>query len=102
MKASRPHIVLNEAGTPIIAGTQITVSQLVLGSLAYGWTPSELKFNHPQLSLEQIHSALAYYREHQAEFDQKIQQELEWLERFQAKQNTPSRLAKLLAQRRIS
>ena len=102
MKASRPHIVLNEAGTPVIVGTWVKVSHLILDHLVFGWTPGEIKLNHSELSLEQIHAALAYYYEHQIELDQTIYRELARIERFQAQQNKPPRLAQIVAQRRIS
>ncbi len=66
------HIVLDEAGVPLIAGTTMKVVELVLEYTAYGWSPEELHFQHPYLSLGQIHSALAYYWDHKAELDQDI------------------------------
>ena len=70
------HIVLNEAGIPIIAGTTMKVVELVLDHLAYGWSPEELSLHHPHLSLGQIHSALAYYWDHKEEVDQDIEHRL--------------------------
>jgi uncharacterized protein (DUF433 family) len=66
------HIVLDEAGIPLIAGTTMKVIELVLEQSAYGWSPEELHFQHPYLSLGQIHSALAYYWDHKEELDQDI------------------------------
>jgi uncharacterized protein (DUF433 family) len=66
------HIVLDEAGIPLIAGTTMKVIELVLEQTAYGWSPEELHFQHPYLSLGQIHSALAYYWDHKEELDQDI------------------------------
>lgn len=66
------HIVLDDAGVPCIAGTTMKVIELVLERSAYGWSPEELHFQHPYLSLGQIHSALAYYWDHQDELDQDI------------------------------
>jgi len=48
------------------------VVELVLDSQAYGWSPEELQFQHPYLTLGQIHSALAYYWDHQETLDQHI------------------------------
>jgi uncharacterized protein (DUF433 family) len=67
------HIVLNEANVPIIEGTTMKVVELVLDSRAYGWSPEELHFQHPYLTLGQIYSALAYYWDHQEELDQDIE-----------------------------
>jgi uncharacterized protein (DUF433 family) len=66
------HIVLDDAGIPLIASTTMKVIELVLEQTAYGWSPEELHFQHPYLSLGQIHSALAYYWDHRDELDQDI------------------------------
>jgi len=66
------HIVLDDAGVPLIAGTTMKVIELVLEHAAHGWSPEELHFQHPYLSLGQIYSALAYYWDHQDELDQDI------------------------------
>lgn len=66
------HIVLDEAGTPLIAGTTMKVVELIAEQTAYGWSAAELHFQHPYLSLGQIHSALAYYWDHREELDRDI------------------------------
>jgi uncharacterized protein (DUF433 family) len=66
------HILLDHSGVPLIAGTTMKVIELVLERAAYGWSPEELHFQHPYLSLGQIHSALAYYWDHKDELDQDI------------------------------
>lgn len=70
------HIVVNEAGIPIIAGTTIKVVELILDHKAYGWSPEELHLQHPHLSLGQIYSALGYYWDHQEEVEQDIERRL--------------------------
>jgi uncharacterized protein (DUF433 family) len=77
------HIVLSESGVPLIAGTSMKVIELVLDHKAYGWSPEELHLQHPHLSLGQIHSALAYYWDHQAEIEQEIEQGLQRVQEFQ-------------------
>lgn len=71
------HVVLDEAHVPIIAGATMKVTELVLAHLAYGWSPDELRFQFPSLTLGQIHSALAYYWDHRAELDKDIEQRLQ-------------------------
>ena len=66
------HIVLDDAGIPLIDGTTMKVVELVLEQSAHGWSSEELHFQHPTLSLGQIHSALAYYWDHKEELDQDI------------------------------
>ncbi len=67
------HIILTDAQVPVIAGTNMKVVELVLSHLAYGWSPEELHFQYPSLTMGQIHSALAYYWDHKAEFDKDIE-----------------------------
>ena len=70
------HIVLDDQGTPIISGTTMKVIELVLEKAAYGWSPEELHFQHPYLSLGKIHSALAYYWDHKESLDADIERRL--------------------------
>jgi uncharacterized protein (DUF433 family) len=86
------HIMLNEAGIPMIAGTDVKVLELVLERTAYGWSPEELHYQHPFLSLGQIYSALAYYYDHQQEIDEDIEQRLQRVDQIQ-RQKGPSPLA---------
>ena len=66
------HIVLDERGIPVLKGTTLKVTVLVVERLAYGWSPEELAFQHPSLTLGQIYSALAYYADHQEELDRDL------------------------------
>jgi uncharacterized protein (DUF433 family) len=77
------HITLNDAHVPLIAGTTMKVIELVLDHLAYGWSPEELHFQHPHLTMGQIHSALAYYWDHKAELDQDIARRLQVVDQLQ-------------------
>jgi uncharacterized protein (DUF433 family) len=73
METRYEHIMLNEDRVPSIAGTTMKVVE----QQAYGWSPEELHFQHPYLTLGQIHSALAYYWDHREELDRDIQRRLE-------------------------
>jgi hypothetical protein len=46
--------------------------------MAYGWSPEELHFQHPYLSMGQIHSALAYYWDHEEEINQQIEDDFQY------------------------
>jgi uncharacterized protein (DUF433 family) len=74
------HIVLDDSGIPFLAGTNTKVIELVLDKVAYGWSAEELHLQHPHLTLGQIHSALAYYWDHQDALDADIQRRLEFVE----------------------
>jgi uncharacterized protein (DUF433 family) len=95
------HIILNEAHVPMIAGTTMKVIELVLDHLAYGWSPEELHFQHPHLTLGQIHSALAYYWDHKAELDQDIQHRLQIVDQLPQTKSSTSLAERLKARRRI-
>lgn len=77
------HIVLDEGGVPRIAGTTMKVVELVTAQAAYGWSPEELRFQFPHLTLGQIHSALAYYWDHRDKLDRDIARRLAAVERQQ-------------------
>ncbi len=76
------HIVLDEQGVARIAGTTMKVVELVTAQLAYGWSPEELHFQFPHLTLGQIHSALAHYWDHRDELARDIARRLAAVERL--------------------
>ena len=67
------HVQLDSKGVPVIVGTTMKVVELVMAQMAYGWSPEEILFQHPYLTLGQIHSALAYYWDHKDELDSDIE-----------------------------
>lgn len=67
------HIQLDDRGVAWIDATNTKVIEVALDRVAHGWSPEEIHFQHPHLSLAQIHAALAYYYDHQLEMDQKIE-----------------------------
>jgi uncharacterized protein (DUF433 family) len=69
-------IELDERGVAWIAGTKVKVIEVILDKIAYGSSPEEIHFQHPSLSLAQIHAALTYYYENQVELDKQIKQGL--------------------------
>jgi uncharacterized protein (DUF433 family) len=66
---SYEHIVRDENGTPWIEGANTKLVELVGEVKTHGWSPEELAYQHPHLTLGQVHSALAYYWDHQSELD---------------------------------
>jgi uncharacterized protein (DUF433 family) len=69
-------ITIDEHGVAWVGGTRAKVAALVSDKRAYGWSPEEFKRQYPHLSLSQIHSAFAYYYDHQPEIDAQIAAEL--------------------------
>ena len=92
------HIILAEDDVPTIAGTNTKVVELVLETMAYGWSPEELHFQHPYLTLGQIHSALAYYWDHQTELDHDIERRLRFVNQVQQSLGPSPLVARLKAQ----
>ena len=70
-------IELDDRGIAWIAGTKVKVTEVVLDKIANGSSPEEIHFQHPNLSLAQIHGALTYYYENQDQVDQQIRRGLE-------------------------
>ncbi|NJL98831.1 MAG: DUF433 domain-containing protein [Synechococcaceae cyanobacterium SM2_3_2] len=71
------HIQLDENQVPVIEGSTMKVVELITSHLAHGWSPEELHFQYPHISLGKIYSALAYYWDHQAALDSDMKQRLE-------------------------
>lgn len=74
------HVQLDSKGVPVIVGATMKVVELVTAQMAYGWSPEELLFQHPYLTLGQIHSALAYYWDHKDELDADIERRRQYAE----------------------
>jgi uncharacterized protein (DUF433 family) len=65
-------IEIDGQGVAWIGGTKIKVIEIILDKMAYGWSPEEIHFQHPHLSLAQIYGALTYYYENQERLDAQI------------------------------
>lgn len=92
------HVQLDANGVPTIVSTNMKVVELVMAQLAHGWSPEELHFQHPYLSLGQIHSALAYYWDHKAELDEDIERRRKYAEEERGKAGTSPLANKLREQ----
>jgi len=95
------HVILNEDNVPIIADTNTKVIELILDKIAYGWSPEELRFQHPHLTLGQIYSALAYYSDHQEILDRVIEQQLKHVNQMEKNAQKTPLIAKLMAKNLI-
>jgi len=89
------HIAVGEDQVPVIAGTTIKVGELVAEKLAYGWSPEELHFQHPYLTLGQVYSALAYYADHAQEIDADLERRLRFVDRMRQTAARPPLLKRL-------
>lgn len=95
------YVQLNEAGVPIIQGTTMKVVELITAHKAYGWSPEEIHFQHPYLSMSQIHSAFAYYWDYKTDIDADIEKRLERVKQLQQSAPPFPLAAKLRAQGKL-
>ena len=75
VKSRHPYITRKKTvcgGKPVIAGTRIKVSQIAIEYERLSWTPDQIIDAHPHLRLAQVHDALSYYYENQAQIDRDI------------------------------
>jgi len=56
------------------------VIELVIAQNSYSWAPEEIQINHRDLSMGQIHAALAYYWDNQKTLDQDIERREQWIQ----------------------
>ena len=76
-------------GKPRIAGHRITAQNIAVWHEWMGRTADEIATDY-DLTLADVHAALAYYSTHQQEIDQAIHQSQEFVEAL--RQLTPSRV----------
>ena len=72
---ANPYVARNPEvanGKAVIAGTRIKVTQIALEYERLGWTADQIVDAHPHLTLAQVHGALSYYYDHQAELDAEL------------------------------
>ena len=68
-----PHLSVNSDGVVYVDGTTTKLIEVVQDHLAHHWDAEDIHHQHPDLGLAQIHAALAYYYDHQAEIDEEIE-----------------------------
>ena len=76
-KIDYPYIISNPdigGGRPVIAGTRITVN-CIAGYYQLGMSIDEILDSLHHLTPSQVHSALAYYFDHQDEIDLDLEEE---------------------------
>ena len=90
-KFDYPYIISNSGiagGRPVIEGTRITVNCIV-GYYQLGMSIDEILDSLHHLTPSQVHSALAYYFDHQAEINMDLEEEADiehWKNQVQSKQ----------------
>ncbi len=94
-----PHIV-KESGQParLEKHPRVHVAMIVMDYLAYGWSPDEIRRQHPHLTIAEVHASMGYYYDHQQEIDAEITAELEGVDRAMGNPQRSSVWLKLKAQ----
>jgi uncharacterized protein (DUF433 family) len=86
---SNSHIEVrpNRAGNPraYIAGTRVRVQDIYVDSEVYGMTPDEIAAGYPQLTLAQVHAALAHYFDHREEIQGEVREDRDLVQELKAK-----------------
>ena len=93
------YVVIDENNVPVIKGTNMKVIELVLAQKGYGWSPDELHFQYPHVSLAQVYSALAYYADHREQIEKQIKDDLKELDELQGRATTSALAEKIRAHR---
>ncbi len=85
-------IVFNAQNSPLIGGTTMKVIELAAEHLAYGWSPEELQYQHPYLTMGQVYAGLSYYWNHKAEMDAELERQEKEYQRLRTESmNSPIR-----------
>lgn len=82
------HIIQDKGicgGEPRIAGTRIKVKQIALEYERLGWSPDQICDAHPNLTLANVHTAIAYYYEHKFEIDESIKNDEDFIRKMKEK-----------------
>jgi uncharacterized protein (DUF433 family) len=72
MTLTLPHLLRDSKGILWIDDSGYRVIDLASEHLAHGWSADILQENHPDLSLAQIHAALAWFYDHEEEMRREI------------------------------
>lgn len=73
-------------GKPRLDGTRIKVQDIAIWYERMGLSPDEIITEWPELTLADVHSALAYYYGHRAEIEQQIKEDREFADKLRAGQ----------------
>lgn len=61
-------------GSPILEGTRIRVSDIVVAYDHHDLSPEEIVGEFPRLQLQDVHAALAYYHSHPGDIREEIRE----------------------------
>jgi uncharacterized protein (DUF433 family) len=87
-------------GKPRIAGHRIRVQDIVVWTEHCGMPPDEIVARHPQLTLADVHAALAYYYDHVTDIRRELQEDEELIAELKGKLGPGPLARKLLEEDR--
>jgi uncharacterized protein (DUF433 family) len=67
-------------GKPRIAGRRIRVQDIVAWYEYHGMTPDEIVSGYPQITLADVHAALAYYHMHRDEIQRQMKEDEQFID----------------------
>lgn len=71
-------------GKARITGSRITVQDIHIWAELEGRTPAEIVHDFPQLSIADVHAALAYFHDHREEIQAEMRRDEELVAKFKA------------------
>src|SRR5271168_3798331 len=79
------HLWLDERGRPWIDDSNLKVIEVIEALMANGWNVKQyLEDRDHYLTAGQVHAALSYYHDHQADMDAEIENDYQEYERLRA------------------
>ena len=80
--------LLKSSGTR--AGHRIRVQDIVAWYEFHGMTPDEIVSGYPQITLADVHAALAYYHAHRDEIQRQMTEDEEFVDKLRCKDRRSS------------
>jgi uncharacterized protein (DUF433 family) len=77
------YIAVDDRGVAKLIGSRAKVMSIVMDQMN-GYSPTEIHAHYPQLSMAQIHAALAYYYDHKSEVDIQIEESIRFVTEMRA------------------
>jgi uncharacterized protein (DUF433 family) len=89
---THPHIEVDEKGVARFTGTRFKINHVIIEHTAWKWSAEAIQLQHPDLTLAQIYSALAYFYDHQEEINTQVEDSRREYERLRMEnQDSPIR-----------
>lgn len=93
-QASIEHITIDEKGVARLIGHPLEVMHIAVHARR-GMPVEEIHAGYPQLTLAQIHAALAYYYDHQPQIEKRIDDTQRFAESMRTRTENPELAEKL-------